>query len=108
MYSHSNLKVSSTNKQYSKTKEIDVKSGSNCGCNVWFPQQYIKQKCLIVNKNGYNINLIRMNQNGDFITKQSIDFGHHNIFAQMSEDGEYLMNWDNKSKEIQIRKYHQE
>ncbi|CAD8118586.1 unnamed protein product [Paramecium primaurelia] len=99
--------MSSTNKQYSKTKEIDVKSGFY-GCNVWFPQQYIKQKCIIVNKNGFNVNLIRQNQNGDFITQQSIDFGSNSIFGSMSEDGEYLMIWDGKSKEIQIRKYHQE
>ncbi|CAD8178172.1 unnamed protein product [Paramecium pentaurelia] len=97
--------MSSTNKQYSKIKEIAVKSGYS-GCHYYFPQQYIKQKCLVVNKNGYNVNLIR-NQNGDFITQQSIDFGHNSIYGQMSEDGEYLMTWDYKSKEIQIRKYYQ-
>ncbi|CAD8085715.1 unnamed protein product [Paramecium primaurelia] len=99
--------MNSTNKQYSKTKEIDVKSGYN-GCDYWFPQQFIKKKSLVVNKNGQNVNLIRKNQNGDFITQQSIDFGHNNIYGQMSEDGEYLMTWDEKSKEIQIRKYYQE
>ncbi|CAD8213032.1 unnamed protein product [Paramecium pentaurelia] len=97
--------MSSTNKQYSKIKEIAVKSGYS-GSTYFFPQQYIKQKCLVVNKNGYNVNLIR-NQNGDFITQQSIDFGHNSIYGYMSEDGEYLMTWDYKSKEIQIRKYYQ-
>ncbi|CAD8117245.1 unnamed protein product [Paramecium primaurelia] len=98
--------MNSTNKQYSKTKQIDVKCGIK-DCNYWFPQQYIKSKCLLVNKNGLNVNLIRKNQNGDFITQQSIHFGHNCIFGQMSEDGEYLMTWDEKSREIQIRKYHQ-
>ncbi|CAD8177433.1 unnamed protein product [Paramecium octaurelia] len=95
------------NKQYAKTKHIPVKSGID-GCNYYFPQQYIKLKCLIVNKNSQNVNLIRKNQNGDFITHQSIDFGSYDLQGQMSEDGEYLMTWDEKSKEIQIRKYHQE
>ncbi|CAD8117247.1 unnamed protein product [Paramecium primaurelia] len=98
--------MNSTNKQYSKTKEIDVKCGKD-SCRYYFPQQYIKSKCLLVNKNGFNVNLIRKNQNGDFITQQSIQFGDCNIFGQMSEDGEYLITWDAKSKEIKIRKYHQ-
>ncbi|CAD8141259.1 unnamed protein product [Paramecium pentaurelia] len=99
--------MNGTNKQYSKKKEIAVQSGYN-GCHYHFPQQYIKKKCLLVNKNGYNVNLIRKNLNSDFITQQSIQFGHEYIFGQMSEDGEYLMTWDRKSQEIQIRKYHQE
>ncbi|CAD8128354.1 unnamed protein product [Paramecium sonneborni] len=52
--------MSSTNKQYSKTKAISVKSDSY-DCSDYFPQQYIKQKCLLVNKNGSNVNLIRKN-----------------------------------------------
>ncbi|CAD8155287.1 unnamed protein product [Paramecium pentaurelia] len=95
--------MSNTNKQYSKTKDILVKSDYN-GCEVYFPQQYINSKCLLVNKNGYNVNLIRKNQNDDFITLQSIQFGTNFLFGQMSEDGEYLITWDDKSNEIQIRK----
>ncbi|CAD8215490.1 unnamed protein product [Paramecium octaurelia] len=99
--------MNSSNKQYAKTKHILVKCGSN-QCELYFPQQYIKSKCVVVNKNGYNVNLIRKNQNADFITHQSIDFGSNNLYGQMSEDGEYLITWGDKSKEIQIRKYHQE
>ncbi|CAD8146657.1 unnamed protein product [Paramecium octaurelia] len=51
------------NQQYSKTNQIDVKSDSN-SCNYWFPQQYIKSKCLFVNRNERNVNLIKKNQNG--------------------------------------------
>ncbi|CAD8117586.1 unnamed protein product [Paramecium primaurelia] len=99
--------MNNINKQYSKTKEIDVKCGYN-QCYYYFPQQYIKQKCLLVNKNGFNVNLIRMNQNGDLILQQSIDYGDEYIYGQMSEDGQYFISWDCKSYEIQIRKYHQE
>ncbi|CAD8204816.1 unnamed protein product [Paramecium pentaurelia] len=99
--------LNNNNKQYSKTKEIAVKCGNN-SCYYWFPQQYIKSKCLFVNKNGQNVNLIRKNQNGDFITQQSIEFKHYYIFGQMSENGEYLITWDYDSKAIQIRKYDEE
>ncbi|CAD8214490.1 unnamed protein product [Paramecium octaurelia] len=98
--------MSSTNKQYSKTKQIAVKCGQSC--HYYFPQQYIKQKCLLVNKNGQYVNLIRKNQNADFITQQSIDFGHQYVYGQMSEDGNYLITWDYESKQIQIRKYQQQ
>ncbi|CAD8110585.1 unnamed protein product [Paramecium primaurelia] len=99
--------INNTNQQYTKTKEIVVKSDHN-GCDYYFPQQYIKSKCLLVNKNGQNVNLIRKNQNADFITQQSIQFGHNGIYGQISEDGQYLMTWDYNSKEIQIRKYNEE
>ncbi|CAD8135856.1 unnamed protein product [Paramecium pentaurelia] len=98
------FEMNSCNKQFFKTKEITVKSGSN-SCDYLFPQQYIKSKCLLVNKNGQNINLIRKKENGDFMIEQTIQFGHHYIFGQLSENGEYLITWDSKSKEIQIRKY---
>ncbi|CAD8205161.1 unnamed protein product [Paramecium octaurelia] len=97
--------MSSTNKQYSKTKQIAVICSQSC--QYWFPLQYIKQKCLLVNKNGQYVNLIRKNQNADFITQQTIDFGHDYLFGQMSEDGNYLITWDYKSKQIQIRNYQQ-
>ncbi|CAD8131261.1 unnamed protein product [Paramecium sonneborni] len=95
--------LNNTNKQYSKTKDLIVKCGSDGAC--LFPQQYIKQKCLLVNKNGQNINLIKRKENGDFITQQSIDFGTSSLFGIMSDNGEYLITWDDISKEIQIRKY---
>ncbi|CAD8194006.1 unnamed protein product [Paramecium pentaurelia] len=98
--------MSITNKQYIKTKDISVKRGGKCA--FFFPQQYIHSKCLLVNKNGCYVNLIRKNQNGDFISLQSIDYGTSDLYGQMSEDGEYLITWDDKSKQIQIRKCHYE
>ncbi|CAD8189365.1 unnamed protein product [Paramecium pentaurelia] len=95
--------INSRNQQFFKSKQITVKSGSLC-CINQFPQQYLKCKCLLVNKNGYRINLIRKLQNGDFLTEQTIKFDHPHIFGQLSDDGEYLITWDQKSKEIQIRK----
>ncbi|CAD8210391.1 unnamed protein product [Paramecium octaurelia] len=90
--------------EYRMTKEIVVNCGSN-NDDVLFPQQYLKSKCLLVNKNGKNVNLLRKKENGDFIIQQSIQFGTHNIYGQLSNDGEYLITWDTESKEIQIRKF---
>ncbi|CAD8178043.1 unnamed protein product [Paramecium pentaurelia] len=95
--------MDTNNKQYNKIKEIELKCDS-CDCDCLFPQQYIKSKCLLVNKNGNNLNLMRKQQNGDFIIQQSIEFGSHALYGQLSDDGEYLITWDKGSKEIQIRK----
>ncbi|CAD8207738.1 unnamed protein product [Paramecium octaurelia] len=108
IYSHSNyiIKNEQNQQNYSKIKQIAVKSDFN-DCCYFFAQQYVKSKCLLVNKNGKTVNLLRINQNGDFITQQSIQFGDQYIFGQMSENGKQLMTWDSNSKEIQIRKYQQ-
>ncbi|CAD8178045.1 unnamed protein product [Paramecium pentaurelia] len=67
--------INSRNQQFFKSKQITVKSGSLC-CINQFSQQYSKCKCLLVNKNGYHINLIRKLENGDFVTEQTIQFDH--------------------------------
>ncbi|CAD8133773.1 unnamed protein product [Paramecium pentaurelia] len=99
------FEINSTNKQYSKTKDIPVDGG---GDTSFFPQQYIKYKCILVNKNASNVSLIRKKQNGEFIIEQSIDFGTYHIYGQMTDDGQYLITWDDKSKEYQIRKYQEQ
>ncbi|CAD8204831.1 unnamed protein product [Paramecium pentaurelia] len=96
--------LNSSNQQFVKVKQITVISSSNSCINL-FPQQYLKCKCLLVNKNGLNINFIRKKENGDFVTEQTIQFDHHYIFGQLSDDGEYLITWDFASKEIKTRKY---
>ncbi|CAD8085150.1 unnamed protein product [Paramecium primaurelia] len=99
------FEINSTNKQYIKTKDIPVIGGGDC---YFFPQQYIKQQCILVNKNASNVSLIRKKQNGEFIIEQYIDFGTYLIFGYMTDDGQYLITWDNKSKEYQIRKYQEQ
>ncbi|CAK66297.1 unnamed protein product (macronuclear) [Paramecium tetraurelia] len=89
--------------QYRKTKEIIVNCGSKDDCQ--FQQQYIDSKGILVNKNGNNIILLRKLENDGFIVEQSIEFQKYNIFGQVSNDGEYLITWDEISKEIQIRQY---
>ncbi|CAD8214532.1 unnamed protein product [Paramecium octaurelia] len=84
---------------------IHVKCGSDC--NSLFPQQYINSKCILVSKNGQYVNLIRKTLNGQFVTQQSIHFNTNSLFGVMSDNGEYLITWDNQSNQIQIRTYQQ-
>ncbi|CAD8115349.1 unnamed protein product [Paramecium primaurelia] len=96
------FEMNSSNKLFSKTKDIPVKEGPEC---TQFPQQYIKSKCILVNKNSSNVNLIRKQQNGEFTTEQTIEFGTHELFGCMTDDGQYLITWGTDSKEFQIREY---
>ncbi|CAD8163695.1 unnamed protein product [Paramecium octaurelia] len=97
--------INDTNKQYLKTKDVLVKYSKD-GYSL-FPQQHIKSKWLLVNKNGIYVNLIKTNENQEFSIQQSIQFGSAYLFGHLSDDGQFLMTWDDISKEIQIRKYHE-
>ncbi|CAD8198202.1 unnamed protein product [Paramecium pentaurelia] len=88
---------------YSKTKEISIMNGNSC--DLFFPQKFIKQKSFLVNKNGSHVNFVQFNQNFEYLMNYSIHFNSSQVFGTLSEDGEYLISWDNNSKEIQIRKY---
>ncbi|CAD8120546.1 unnamed protein product [Paramecium sonneborni] len=104
IFSHFNLiKMNSFNKLFINTKHVTLDQDDNDGV-VFFPQQYIKSKQLLVSKRN-NINLIRKSENGEFKFEYSIKFGNINLFGQMNDIGDYLITWDNSSKEIQIWKY---
>ncbi|CAD8064199.1 unnamed protein product [Paramecium sonneborni] len=75
--------MNNTNKQYSKIKDVVVKNGDD---KYFFPQQYIKSKCLLVNKHANYVNLIRTNQNGEFKVEQSIEFKTQYLYGSMSDD----------------------
>ncbi|CAK59316.1 unnamed protein product (macronuclear) [Paramecium tetraurelia] len=92
--------------KFTKTKDVQVLRGQQEECPL-FPQQYIKSKCLLVSKNCQYVNIIKIKENGEFITQQSIEFQSSKLYGCMSDDAQYLITWDNVSKEIQIRK-HQE
>ncbi|CAD8191330.1 unnamed protein product [Paramecium pentaurelia] len=94
--------VDNITRRYTKIKNIEVKNGNNC--NYLFPQQYIQKKQLLINKNGTSINFLNVQLNDEINLIQFIDFGTKSIFGQISETGELLITWDDKSKEIQIRK----
>ncbi|CAD8149845.1 unnamed protein product [Paramecium pentaurelia] len=75
---------------------------SNSGSDwTQYPQQYIKSKCIFVNKNATNVNLIRKQQNCEFTIEQFIQYKTHKIFGCMNDDEQYLITWDKQSKEYQ-------
>ncbi|CAD8141271.1 unnamed protein product [Paramecium pentaurelia] len=90
-------------KLYWKIQDIKVNCGSKNCC--LFPQQYIKSKCILVNKNGKFINFMRKKENGEFFNEFSIQFEVDEIFGQLSDDGKYLITWDSYSREIKITNY---
>ncbi|CAD8175734.1 unnamed protein product [Paramecium pentaurelia] len=105
MFTFSVFEINNKNKQFTKTRDIPIKSGSDGYTK--FLQQYKNQKCILESKNGEYVNLIRKKQNGKFLTEQSIHFEINQLYGNMSNgnDGEYLITWDKKSKQIQIRRY---
>ncbi|CAD8209825.1 unnamed protein product [Paramecium octaurelia] len=88
---------------YYKAKEILTMDGNEF--DLFFPQNFIKQKSLLVYKNGSNVNFLQLNQNLEFILVYSIQFNNSQVFGTVSVDGQYLLTWDSEGKEIQIRKY---
>ncbi|CAD8096625.1 unnamed protein product [Paramecium primaurelia] len=95
------LFVYGSNQYFKKMKDIPVMCKTD-GCCL-FPQQYIDSKSILVSKNGEYVNFIKKNQNGDFITYNSIHFGTCTLFGTISDDGQLLITWDIKSKQIKIR-----
>ncbi|CAD8213056.1 unnamed protein product [Paramecium pentaurelia] len=95
--------MNSVSKQFTKSKDIRINQG-NDSC-LLFPQQFIKQKQLVVNKHDKYVHLIRFTENAELKVEQSIRFGTNDIFGQLSDDGEYLITWDQTSYQIQIRKF---
>ncbi|CAD8127277.1 unnamed protein product [Paramecium sonneborni] len=87
---------------YIKTKEIFINNGNNCDC--LFPQQFIKQKSILVIKNGSNLNFIKVNPNSEFILEHSIEFNTHFTYGTLSDDGKYLLSWDSYTQELKIRR----
>ncbi|CAD8094639.1 unnamed protein product [Paramecium sonneborni] len=92
-------------KQYVKIKDILVQSGDNYYDYWLFPQQFIMEKSILINKFGSVVNVIKKNQNGEFINLQSILFQDNLLYGSATDNGDYLVTWDYKSKEIQIRIY---
>ncbi|CAD8191507.1 unnamed protein product [Paramecium octaurelia] len=90
-------------KQFTKTKDITINQGCD-DCRL-FPQQFNKQKQILVNKHDQYVNIIRRTETNEFSVEQSIHFKTYVLFGQLSQDGEHFITWDDSSKEIQIRKF---
>ncbi|CAD8127284.1 unnamed protein product [Paramecium sonneborni] len=105
--SHIHIYVYNSQKNlYLKQKTILVQGG-NQACRPYFPQVYSTQANLLLTKNGCFVNLIKFifsKINSDFqcYLEQAIDYGTMNLYGTMSDDGEFLITWDQKQNNIQI------
>ncbi|CAD8111338.1 unnamed protein product [Paramecium sonneborni] len=91
------------NNLFIKTREVKVEAGNNCYYH--FPLNYIESKQILVNRNSSKINFIRKQSNGSYETELVIDYEANRIFGAITNDGQYLVTWDDVSKQFQIRKY---
>ncbi|CAD8064947.1 unnamed protein product [Paramecium sonneborni] len=108
------LNVNSNNQEeYINIQNIPIQ-GSEQACMCYFPSQYNKQKNLLIIKNGYYVNCLRLipshysTQLLDCEQSFNIDFNSQtegNIFGTLSDDGEFLIFWDAYSRTFQVRKY---
>ncbi|CAK57921.1 unnamed protein product (macronuclear) [Paramecium tetraurelia] len=89
--------------EYTKRQGIKIKKGFDQNC--FFPQQYIKQKQLLINKSGSCINMIKVLESGQLMVEQCIEFETNYIFGATNNNGDYLVTWDYVTKDLQLRKY---
>ncbi|CAD8200540.1 unnamed protein product [Paramecium pentaurelia] len=90
--------------QFIMTKSIHAKSDCQ-DFGTLFPHQFFPKKAMLLAKHGHYIHLIKMQDSEDFKIQQSINYRDQCIYGQLSNNGEYLVSWDNKSNLIKIRKY---
>ncbi|CAK59326.1 unnamed protein product (macronuclear) [Paramecium tetraurelia] len=63
------------------------------------------EKSLLVNKYYTFVNLMRLDNDGKLLGKFTIEFSTYGIFGTISHNGDYLVTWNYKTKEIEVRKY---
>ncbi|CAK63416.1 unnamed protein product (macronuclear) [Paramecium tetraurelia] len=90
-------------KQFVMTNLVKIKSDDN-RCD-FFPQQFNKEKQVLLHKNGRTINIIKTIDSRQFIPVQYIENCDNYLYGAMTHDAQYLVTWDNEEKEIKIRKY---
>ena len=65
---------------------------------------YNSSKKILLSKNGHNLNLIKLNFNSlsecEIIDEYVLFFIQNSIYGTLSDDGNLLITWDSKSREI--------
>ncbi|CAD8213345.1 unnamed protein product [Paramecium pentaurelia] len=97
-------------KLFFESNQLSITDGG-ISCYYFFSLIYNLKKNILINKNNNNINVIRvLKQNKqkecvEFRLEQIIELENSCIFGTLSNDGEYLVTWDETYKQIQIRQY---
>ncbi|CAK62878.1 unnamed protein product (macronuclear) [Paramecium tetraurelia] len=93
------------NEKYFITYSLPVQCKSQ-PCNIFFQPQFIQSKGYFVCKNSQNLNFVYHNPvNNELVLLYSIYFDNYEQYGSLSEDGEYLITWNQKLEQIEIRKY---
>ncbi|CAD8197677.1 unnamed protein product [Paramecium octaurelia] len=87
---------------YQKSKELAI-SGCTQFCTHLFPCSFIPSKHILLSKNSYNLNLIRLNTTSSIPDGKLVQVIEFKQLAR--ENGDFLITWDGQSKQIQIRKF---
>ncbi|CAD8187883.1 unnamed protein product [Paramecium pentaurelia] len=93
--------------QFILIKECLVEGGDQ-SCNNHFQLLYNPNQQILFNKNGFYLNQIIFHkeekQHNQFSLIQAINYETDTFYGTMSQDGQYLITWDTKSIQLQIRK----
>ncbi|CAD8105634.1 unnamed protein product [Paramecium sonneborni] len=93
--------------EYVRSSNISTQTQGRV-CYRYFPLVFLTSKNILISKFCSTINLISFNftsQSINWKLIQTIEFSHHGLFGTISKNGEFLITWDQKQKEFQIRKY---
>ncbi|CAD8116178.1 unnamed protein product [Paramecium sonneborni] len=85
-------------------QNIQLLQSSN-GYQNFFPSIYNEEKQLIINKHGRYVYVLKKLINNTFLISQVIEVGHYCNYGSLSKNGEYLVIWDEDSRNFVIRKY---
>ncbi|CAD8092488.1 unnamed protein product [Paramecium primaurelia] len=103
---HEHLQFYSLNSK-EKLTQSNVKGGYQA-CNSLFPLSYVPSKQLIIDRNGYSVNVVRIKQvnSQQFESElvQYFEFKSEYIYGTVSKDGNILIIWNDKLEVIQFRR----
>ncbi|CAD8102423.1 unnamed protein product [Paramecium sonneborni] len=93
-------KMDTTNNIFKKVEELKL----NSICQDYDNFQMKFNNSYLIHKNGQYLNITKI-ENDEFLLEQEIKYETEYIIGVVTNDGRYIVTYDNKSKEIQIRKY---
>ncbi|CAD8117637.1 unnamed protein product [Paramecium primaurelia] len=79
-------------------KTIKLTKNNECDDNLYFPIIHNKDKNIILVRHKHHIYLIRQLNNGTFNIIVSLNCSNNEINGTMTNNGQYLVFWDNKYK----------